>query len=79
MLKDRSNMLKQFLQNDMLLNLTSLTEDQLSQVSFSNDSGDLMIESLKKLLMAYCGNESTIMVLRKINLYLSTEVIKNDN
>ncbi len=74
MAKDRSEMLRQFLKNDELLNLTSLTEEQLSQVSFSNDSGDLHIETLKKILMSYCNDDSAIVTQRKINVFLNAEV-----
>lgn len=65
---DRDEMLSSFLANEDLIRLSKLSETELSKVSFADDSGDILIETLKSLLIAFCNGESEILTLRQANL-----------
>jgi len=64
---DRDDMLRIFLENEELRKQSSLSNDKLHNVSFSEDTGDLVVESLKSLLLSYCNGDPESFSLRRIN------------
>ncbi len=68
---DRNEMLRRFLANEELIQHSKLSRDELKDVNFSEDSGDLLVESLKSLLIAFCNGETDTLTLRKINLKIN--------
>jgi hypothetical protein len=64
---DRHEMLRIFLENDELRKQSSLSDDELHNVNFSEDTGDLVVESLKSLLQSYCNGDPESFSLRRIN------------
>ena len=68
---DRNEMLKRFLTNEKLIQHSKLSLEKLEEISFSEDSQDLLIESLKSLLIAFCNGESDILTLRQVNLKIN--------
>ena len=65
---DRSEMLKNFLRTNAIDNETDLNYDELSKVDFAKDSGDLIIESLKTLLIAHSSGDGEQICFRKVKL-----------
>jgi hypothetical protein len=68
---DRNEMLKKFLANEELIKHSQLSEEEILKVNFVEDSGDILIESLKSLLLAFCKEESQAITLRQINLRIN--------
>lgn len=69
---DRNEMLKMFLANEELKKSCSLSDEELLQVNFTENTGDIVIESLKALLMAFCNGESDTITLRQANLRIDS-------
>ena len=65
---DRNEMLAEFVKCEALKERTELNADQLKDVDFSNNSDDLLIESLKSLLISFCNDDSDTLILRQVNL-----------
>ena len=63
----REDVLSQFLKSELLREKTTLNEDELKGVNFSDESPDLLIEALKKLIFSYCKEDSASQILRNIN------------
>lgn len=74
---DRKEMLEKFMQNDLLLSLSELKSNKLADVSFLKDSGDPLIEALKKLIYSYCQNDAQITVLRNVNMEIDKNSMRN--
>lgn len=68
---DRNEMLTKFLANEDLILCCKLSKEELKEVNFSKDSGDLLVESLKSLLIAFCNGETDTFTLRQINLKIN--------
>lgn len=70
----RNEMLKNFTNNEKLYELTGLPPGSLDEINFQPDAnGDLMVESLKKLIFSFCAEDAQATVIRKVNL----EIEKN--
>jgi len=68
---DRNEMLRSFLTNEELIQQSKLSLEELNEVNFSENSGDLLVESLKSLLIAFCNGETDTLTLRQINLKIN--------
>jgi len=64
---DRNQMLKAYLNNSLLHEFTELSEDKISNVSFSSNSEEPLIEALKKLIFSYCQSNAQVTVIRDAN------------
>mgnify|MGYP001097423837 CR=1 FL=1 len=73
MASDRNQMLEQFVKNKDLIELTGISEEDISGISFSSQKGDLLIDCLKKMIFSYCENESSMTTIRKVNVLIKTE------
>jgi len=69
---DRNEMLSIFLANNELKKASSLSEEELLKVNFLDSTGDLVVESLKSLIMSFCKEETQPMTLRQINLRIDS-------
>ena len=71
---NRNEMLKNFINNEKIYELTGLPNDSLDGINFKPDAdGDLIVESLKKLIFSFCANEAHATVIRNVNV----EIEKN--
>lgn len=68
---DRNEMLRRFLANEELIQHSKLSVEELNEVNFSENSGDLLVESLKSLLIAFCNGETDTLTIRQINLKIN--------
>lgn len=73
---DRNEMLSIFLANNELKQASSLDEETLIKVNFRDSTDDLVVESLKSLIMSFCKKETQPMTLRQINLRIDS--LSND-
>ena len=64
---DRVEVLKNYLRCEDLIERTNLTVEELRVVTFSKNSGDLLVEAVKKLIFSYCNEDSSPKILRNIN------------
>ena len=72
---NRNEMLKNFINNEKIYELTGLPNDSLDGINFKPDAdGDLIVESLKKLIFSFRANEAHATVIRNVNV----EIEKND-
>ena len=69
---ERTKVLAKFANNDVFVKKTELDQDKLANIDFTQDSGDLLAEVVKKLVFSYCAGESDITTIRNMN-----NVIKN--
>ena len=66
---DRNEILKNFTNNEKLYELTGLAPDSLVDINFTPDvNGDLLVESLKKLIFSFCNDDAQATVIRNVNL-----------
>lgn len=65
---DRSEILRSFLLSSALDKECALTTDELSDVDFSRDSNDILIESLKTLLIAHSSGDGEQACFKKVNV-----------
>ena len=71
---DRKQMLKNFTSNEKLYELTGLLPGSLEDINFRSDTdGNLIVESLKKLIFSFCSDDADATVIRNVNL----EIEKN--
>ena len=71
---DRNQMLKNFTSNEKLYELTGLLPGSLEDINFRSDTdGNLIVESLKKLIFSFCSDDADATVIRNVNL----EIEKN--
>lgn len=63
----REDVLQHFLQSKLLLEKSTLSEDELQNVSFTDNSQDLLVESLKRLTFSYCQEDSDLKILQNVN------------
>lgn len=64
---DRNDVLNNFLKSEKLAELISLSDDEIQDFNYMSESNSLLMEALKKLIYAYCSEDSDVTVLRKIN------------
>lgn len=65
---DRNEMLRNFLRCNAIEDETGLSEEELAAVSFGVDSENLLIESLKTLLIAHSSGEGEQVCFKRIGL-----------
>ena len=71
---NRNEILNNFTNNEKLYELSGLSPESLNDISFNPDpAGDVLVESLKKLIHSYCKGEAKITVIKNINI----EIEKN--
>lgn len=70
----RDEVLKQFLENNEFIEMAGISEEQKDNVSFVDKNENIVLEALKKIIMAYCNDESDVSILRKANTVLSKEL-----
>jgi hypothetical protein len=71
---NRNEILNNFTNNEKLYELSGLSPESLNDISFKPDpAGDVLVESLKKLIFSYCKGEAKITVIKNINI----EIEKN--
>tara|TARA_R110002167_G_scaffold344363_1_gene553704 strand:- start:43826 stop:44047 length:222 start_codon:yes stop_codon:yes gene_type:complete len=70
---DRYEMLKEYLKNELLIEMTELEKKELEEVNYSTSSNDPLIEALKRMIFSYCQGDAKISVLRNVNI----EIEKN--
>ena len=71
---DRNQMLKNFTSNEKLYELTGLLPGSLEDINFRSDTdGNLIVESLKKLIFSFCSGDADATVIKNVNL----EIEKN--
>ncbi len=63
---DRDEVLKRFLKNAELRKRSGIPEGELEKVSFSQDSNNLLVESLKAMIYTYCGGDANPTIQRSI-------------
>ena len=63
---DRDEVLRRFLKNVELRKRSGIPEGELEKVSFSQDSKNLLIESLKAMIYTYCGGDANPTIQRSI-------------
>lgn len=63
---DRGEVLKSFLRNEELRERSGLTEEILEKVSFSVNSRNLLVETLKGMIFSYCKDDPKQTVQRSI-------------
>jgi hypothetical protein len=68
---NRNEMLEKYLANVELIKLSKLEKNDIQKVNFSEDSGDILIEALKSLLLSFCNGESETLTLRQTNLRIN--------
>lgn len=64
---NREEILKQFLQSDLLREASTLSVEELKKVSFSDETPDLFVEALKSLTLSYCQENSDLKILQMVN------------
>jgi len=69
---EREDVLNNFLKSEKFKEITGFTEDEINNISLGSDSSDVFIESLKKLVITYCNEDSEMQVLRAINTRINT-------
>jgi len=67
---ERTEVLSNFLRNPELLERCGLEKDRLEGVSFSVNSRDLLVESLKTMIFSYCAGDPKVTVQRKVQAKL---------
>jgi len=68
---DRNEMLEKYIENDLLKSLSDLSEVELKKAtSFSTDSGDPLVEALKKMIFSYCHSDANITTLKNVNVVI---------
>lgn len=73
-MSNRNEMLKNFINNEKIYELTGLPNGSLDDINFKPDAdGNLIVESLKKLIFSFCAKEAHATVIRNVNL----EIEKN--
>jgi hypothetical protein len=63
---DRDEVLTRFLKNAELRKRSGIPQGELEQVSFSQDSKNVLIESLKAMIYTYCGGDANPTIQRSI-------------
>ena len=69
---ERADVLNNFLKSEKFKEITGLTGDEIKNISFSSDSPDVFIESLKKLVLTYCIEGNEMQVLRAVNTRINS-------
>jgi len=64
---NREEILKQFLQSDLLQEASNMSAEELRRVSFAKSTSDVLIEALKRLTISYCQGESDLKILQMVN------------
>ena len=73
---ERSEILKMFLESDVLKEYTDMTEEQLAAVNFERDCEDDVVNSSKKMIFSYCKGDTHLITLRTINTYIQDGIKK---
>ena len=68
----REDVLNNCLKSKLLKEKTMLTSEDLRNVNFTDQTPDLLVEAVKKLIISYCQEDSEVHVLRKINQIIAT-------
>jgi len=68
---DREEVLKSYLKSEILKEKTGMSDEELMSANFTDDSGNILLEVVKKLILSYCKEDGDIVVLRNINNSLS--------
>jgi hypothetical protein len=72
-MSDRKEMIERFIDNDIFRSLTDLSDEELANISFSENSQDPLFQALKKLVFSYCNEDADITVKKNVNI----EIEKN--
>ena len=68
---NRNEILNNFINNETLYELSGLSPESLNNISFKPDpAGDVLVESLKKLIFSYCKDEAKVTVIKNINIVI---------
>jgi|TARA_R110002012_G_scaffold295746_2_gene492470 hypothetical protein len=65
---DRNDMLRSFLRSSAIDNETTLNLEELANINFSSNSNDILIESLKTLLIAHSNGDGEQVCFKKVNV-----------
>lgn len=77
---DRGQVLKNFLLSDKYKELSTLTEEEISNVGYADNSGDLLTEVLKTALAKHSADDSQSVIQRALSLVIEQHVeSQNDN
>ncbi len=68
----RDQVLENFLKSNTLREKTLLSDDEFKKIRFGSDSGDMLIEALKTLIISYCKDDSPVIILKNINNKIKT-------
>ena len=74
MAKDRNEMLQYFLQNKEFIEFLENENICPSSISISKPSNNLLVEAVRKMILSYCLDESSLQTQKKINALISSEV-----
>jgi hypothetical protein len=74
MAKNRDDMLQSFLQNNKFIEYLESENICPSSISISKPSKNLLVEAVRKMVISYCLDESSLQTQKKINALISSEV-----
>lgn len=70
-------MLNKIINTGVLDERCGLTREEMLAHNFRDESGDAVFDSLVKMIISYCIDDTELTVLRKVNSYI--ERCGNDN
>lgn len=71
---DRGQVLKNFLLSDKYKELTTLTDEEIKNVDYTVNSGDLLTEVLKVALAKHSADDAHAVIQRALSLVVSQYV-----
>lgn len=73
-MKNRNEMLKNFLKNKELLKITGLEPSELEAVNYTDKTNSILLEAIKRMLQSYCSDEADNTVIRNINISIENNI-----
>jgi len=65
--RERNVILQNFLNSEELIAKTTLSREELKLVNFNESCPDLLVETIKVLILSYCNDHSEIKIIQNIN------------